>query len=327
MQSPKLPENEFERTRALDELGVVYSPAEARFDRIVRLAKKFFKVNTALVSLVYGDEQWFKARQGMNAPCTPRDISFCGHAILNQSAFVIENALEDERFSDNPLVLGPPHIRFYAGHPIHNRFGVTLGTLCLLHNEPRQFSHEDRKDLRDFAKLVESELSKRAASPVVDDFLAMLDQKQRVGLLEPLTGAWNVKGIEEVFTRELRACRSREFGLSAMKIRLIGYADLHERFGPERVSDILKFAAANIRDCVNESASLGYLGKGEFFLICPFHDHEKHFQTQSDMKYLFAQSLLETQGIQALVEIDISAALIESEPQIAKGAAHWISTL
>lgn len=327
MKSPQIPENEFERTRALDELGVVYSPAEARFDRIVRLAKKFFKVKSVLVSLVYGEEQWFKARQGLNAACTPRDISFCGHAILNDGPFVIENALEDDRFSDNPLVLGPPHIRFYAGQPIHNRFGVTLGTLCLLHNEPRAFSHEDRKDLRDFAKLVEGELAKRAASPVVDDFLALLDSKQRAALLEPLTGAWNTAGIEEVLTRELRACRSREFGLSAMKIRLRGYSDLHERFGQDRVADILKFAAANIRDCVLESASLAYLGKGEFFLVCPFHDHEKHFQTQSDLKFLFAQSLLETQGIQALVEIDINAVLIESEPQIAKDAAHWISTL
>ena len=113
----------------------------------------------ALVSLVDANRQWFKARCGLDATETSRDISFCGHAILGGGTFVIENALEDTRFSDNPLVTGAPYIRFYAGAPLASDDGFKLGTLCIIDDQPRTFDSKDIDLLESFAEMVECELA------------------------------------------------------------------------------------------------------------------------------------------------------------------------
>ncbi|MFM5486675.1 GAF domain-containing protein, partial [Aeromonas veronii] len=118
MQSPVVPDNERLRLDALRRLAILDSPAEERFDRITRMARNMFDVPIALVSLVDENRQWFKSCCGLPVLETPRDISFCGHAILGEELFVVEDAAQDPRFSDNPLVTGEPHIRFYAGHPL-----------------------------------------------------------------------------------------------------------------------------------------------------------------------------------------------------------------
>ncbi len=152
-------ENDARRIEALTALRVLDTPPEERFDRLTRLASQFFNAPIALVSLVDVNRQWFKSCVGLEAMETPRDISFCGHAIVSSEIFVIENALEDPRFADNPLVVGEPHIRFYAGQPLKASDGSLVGTLCLVDRRPRSFSAEDRAVLKDLARIVESELN------------------------------------------------------------------------------------------------------------------------------------------------------------------------
>jgi len=164
MQKPAIPKNESKRQAALRGLNVLDTPAEARFDRITRIAQQHFQVSIALVSLVDEDRQWFKSRQGLDATETPRDISFCGHAILSEDIFYIPNALEDPRFADNPLVTGPPKIRFYAGAPLHAPNGQRVGTLCIIDDKPREFSSEELAVLRNLANDVEKALLKRSSS-------------------------------------------------------------------------------------------------------------------------------------------------------------------
>ena len=114
MISPKVPENEEERLKALYSLNILDTAAEERFDRITRVAKQIFQVPIAVVSLVSNKRQWFKSKQGLDANETPRDISFCGHAILNDNIMIVEDATQDERFLDNPLVQEDPNIKFPA---------------------------------------------------------------------------------------------------------------------------------------------------------------------------------------------------------------------
>lgn len=134
------------------------TPAEERFDRITRIAKRHFGLPIALVSLVDTDRQWFKSNQGLDATETPRSLSFCGHAILGEDIFHVPDALEDRRFRDNPLVTGKPNIRFYAGAPLHAPSGERVGTLCILGSRPRELTAEDCAVLRDLADCVEGEL-------------------------------------------------------------------------------------------------------------------------------------------------------------------------
>ncbi len=155
--APEL-EVEAQRMCALEDLDILDSPPEERFDRITRLAKEIFNVPIALVSLVDSNRQWFKSRQGLDAKETPRDISFCGHAIAHNELFIIEDTLKDARFHDNPLVINEPHIRFYAGYQLKVAGGQSIGTLCIIDRKPRKLTLDERKLLRDLGSMVESEL-------------------------------------------------------------------------------------------------------------------------------------------------------------------------
>jgi diguanylate cyclase (GGDEF)-like protein len=159
LKEPGIPENEALRLATLQSLNVLDTPPEERFDRVTRMAKRMFRVPMALVSIVDENRQWFKSAQGLDACETPRNISFCGHAILGDEIFLITNALNDERFADNPLVAGDPNIRFYAGCPLRAAGGVKVGTLCILDSTPREFDQEDAAALRDLASMVEDELA------------------------------------------------------------------------------------------------------------------------------------------------------------------------
>lgn len=114
MKSPETPRDEETRLKRLRSLGILDTAPEERFDRLTRLAKRMFGVPIALVSLVDENRQWFKSCVGLEASETPRDVSFCGHAILCNEIFIIADATLDERFADNPLVLNEPKIRFYS---------------------------------------------------------------------------------------------------------------------------------------------------------------------------------------------------------------------
>ncbi len=159
MEQPGIPHNESVRLATLRSLDVLDTPPEERFDRVTRMARRMFRVPSALVSLVDENRQWFKSHDGLDATETPRNISFCGHTILGDDILLVPDAQADQRFADNPLVTGAPHIRFYAGAPLRASNGVKLGTLCLLDTKPREFDEEDREALRDLAAMVEDELS------------------------------------------------------------------------------------------------------------------------------------------------------------------------
>ena len=157
MQAPGIPENEEQRLKSLYITGLLDTRDDERFERLTRLARKAFQVPVALISLLDRERQWLLACQGVGVRETPRDISFCGHAILQEGPFIIHDAAADARFHDNPLVTGEPHIRFYAGQPVSLPDGTVAGTLCLIHTVPRAFTDEDIASLRDLACIVEDE--------------------------------------------------------------------------------------------------------------------------------------------------------------------------
>ena len=174
MQKPPIPVDETARLIGLHSLRILDSAPEERYDRITRMAKRLFDVKICLISLVDTDRQWFESRQGLEACETGREESFCGHAILDDETLVVQDASRDPRFADNPLVLGDPYIRFYAGCPIHAPTGHRVGTLCLIDTSPRELSIEDQKMLGDMAAMVEDEL--RVSSHATVDDLTQLEE-------------------------------------------------------------------------------------------------------------------------------------------------------
>ncbi len=147
MHAAELPRNEARRLSALYEHDVLDSPREEVFDEIAELAALLCNAPIALITLVDESRQWFKARTGIAATETARSVSFCAHAILQPDLFVVPDTLKDERFFDNPLVTGPPRIRFYAGAPLVTDDGCGLGTLCIIDHYPRTLTAEQKKTL------------------------------------------------------------------------------------------------------------------------------------------------------------------------------------
>ncbi|OYX04716.1 MAG: hypothetical protein B7Z05_07910, partial [Thiotrichales bacterium 32-46-8] len=155
---PPIPNNESARLQALYQLNVLDTNPEACYDRLTRLTKHLFDVPIVVISLIDRDRQWFKSKQGLDVCETGRDVSFCGHTILSQDIFEITDALLDARFADNPLVVGDPKIRFYAGAPLITQTGFAVGTLCIIDTKPRKLTTDERQALRDMADEVLSVL-------------------------------------------------------------------------------------------------------------------------------------------------------------------------
>lgn len=154
MHAPQLPHDEPERLAALTALDVLDTAPDPVLDGLVQCATAVTGCPIALVSLLDVERQWFKAREGLAATETPRDVSFCGHAILQDELFEIADARLDPRFADNPLVTGEPHVTFYAGMPI-TADGHKLGTLCVIDQVPRRLSAPQRKLLAALARAVQ----------------------------------------------------------------------------------------------------------------------------------------------------------------------------
>ena len=222
MIPPPLPPDETRRLQALRRLGLLDTPAEERFDRIVRMAARTFRVPISLVSLVDGSRQWFKARVGLDAASTARSISFCGHAILTPDTFVVRDALDDQRFADNPLVTSEPHVRFYAGHPLHAPDGSPVGTLCLLDRRARDFSPEERQHLEDLASWVELELN----ALTLQEARTALAQQER--FFELSVDMLCIAGLDGTF-RQLSQAWTRTLGHSEPALRATPLLELvHE---------------------------------------------------------------------------------------------------
>lgn len=149
-----LPAQETERLEKLRSYEILDSLPEETYQRITRLAARMLDMPVAVISLVEGDRQWFKAQVGGNRNEIPREQSFCAHAICQDGVFVIEDTTKDPRFSQNPFVTDYPNIRFYAGAPLRTHDGLNIGTLAVLDNKPRTLSEDDQQNLTDFAAMV-----------------------------------------------------------------------------------------------------------------------------------------------------------------------------
>lgn len=178
MQKPEFSANESERVAALRAAKILDTPPEEIYDRITRLVAHTLNMPVALISLVDVDRQWFKSKVGVDVDETPRDVSFCGHALLGSSEFIVSDAHEDPRFADNPLVTGATNIRFYAGIPLRSIDGYALGTLCSIDHIPRQLSEAQLSILRDLASIAEELIQQRQLTLSTAQLLESLQERE-----------------------------------------------------------------------------------------------------------------------------------------------------
>src|SRR5260370_14209727 len=158
MTSAPIPENEVERLDAIGRYHILDTRSDSAFDDLAALASHICGTPIALVSLVDSDRQWFKARVGLDASETPRDVSFCAHTILAKDSLVVEDTLTDNRFADNPLVTSEPKIRFYAGAKLTTSDGYALGSLCVIDRVPRKLTSPQKEALKALSRQVVAQM-------------------------------------------------------------------------------------------------------------------------------------------------------------------------
>lgn len=252
MQAPAIPEHERQRLDGLRRLAILDSTAEERFDRITRMARNMFEVPISLISLVDEERQWFKSRCGLDAQETPRDVSFCGHAILGEEIFVVEDATRDPRFADNPLVLGDPHIRFYAGTPLHIAGGYKVGTLCLIDRRPRQLDERQRALLMGLAGMVEHELA-----------------AIQLAILDELTGITNRRGFIMLGQKCLQLSHRQGREASLLFLDLDRFKEINDTLGHEVGDDALRQVALLLSRVFRNADIFARLGGDEFVVLLP----------------------------------------------------------
>ncbi|MDB5689554.1 MAG: sensor diguanylate cyclase [Sphingomonas bacterium] len=255
MRNPRLEDDEGGRLAALARLEVLDTAPEQPFDKIVGLVRTVLSVPMAMVTLVDRDRQWFKARQGLDAPETERSISFCTHTIRQQEPLVVGDAREDPRFAGSPLVTGDPFIRAYAGAPLRTPDGYNVGALCAIDTQPRNFSGADLAILTSFATLVVDELELR-----------------QIAIRDQLTGALSRRGFIERCDQEIARFRRYDRPCSLVLLDVDHFKAVNDTHGHPAGDEVLRQIAELCTLTMRPTDPIGRIGGEEFALLLPETD-------------------------------------------------------
>lgn len=252
-----IPATEDDRLAALRRYQILDTGLDATLDRIARVLANTLAVPISLVSLVDAERQWFKAKIGLDVVETPRDVAFCSHAILDRETFVVEDALLDERFAGNPLVVGDPQIRFYAGAPLVTPDGHALGTLCAIDRKPRQLDAREKAILDDLAAL---------ARDHIETYRYATDAAHLL-LSDPLTGLGNRSHARGFFDALLATARRHQRPFVAAYIDCDGFKTVNDQLGHATGDAVLRAVGKALQRSVRSSDLAARMGGDEFLVI------------------------------------------------------------
>jgi diguanylate cyclase (GGDEF)-like protein len=267
VEEAPLPKNEAERLRTLEELDVLDTALEERFERITRMVCHTLNVPIAAISLVDQDRQWFKSIQGLSVPETPRSIAFCAHSILDDKTLIVSDALLDNRFSNNPLVSDNPNIRFYAGSPLTIGDNVHVGTLCAIDDKPRNFDPNEITFLEDLAQMVCTELKTVALSKANQQLATDLKQAERAALIDPLSRLWNRAGGEQLLRREWLIAERKSIPLSVAMLDIDRFKEVNDTHGHGVGDEVIQQVGRNILSNIRPQDAVCRWGGEEFMIV------------------------------------------------------------
>lgn len=264
---PEVPANEEERLQELHSLKLLDTASEVRFDRYTSLVADIFGFPIVLVTFIDSNRQWFKSSCGLNFRETSRDISFCAHAISRHGVMVIPDTHADAAFAGNPLVTGPPYIRFYAGAVVHGPRGQALGTLCTIDHQPRQFNDKQCEQLRQFADLVENEIRHTYDLDILRaavEFSAYYDSLTRLPNRRLLTD--RLAKLIELAESDERQVAVLLFNISELRL-------INQSLGTDSGNEFLVQVGERLRSCCPLGGTVARLQADEFIMA---------FSTDSD---------------------------------------------
>jgi EAL domain-containing protein (putative c-di-GMP-specific phosphodiesterase class I)/GGDEF domain-containing protein len=272
MLDAPIPASERERLQELRSYGILDSASDPAFDDLSALARDIANVPIGIVSLVDENRQWFKSCLGLEAEETPRNISFCGHTILQRHPLIIENALADGRFADNPLVVEPPHIRFYGGFPLIATNGYALGSLCVIDTIPRCLSQQQVQSLQRLARVVVQLMEKRRSEE-------LLAESQRRAVNQPSVGANTTSMF--ISAEQLRSMLNLMISLqerqcfALMQLQLKDLRRIAMAMGDRTANPLRRTLQARLTEVLPADASCCELNDYEWMILLPFANLEE----------------------------------------------------
>lgn len=253
-----IPENEAERLKALHAYEVLDSPPEIDFDVLTRIATKTFHTPAAVVGLLDSNRIWFKSVLGLDVPQLDRQLAFCAYSVMQPgSVLVIEDLLEDERFKNNPLVVEPPFVRFYAGAPIVDPNGYALGTIAVVDIKPRIFDKNDQSLLLDLSVLAMTALENRRRASLLT----------QLALTDYLTGVANRAQFDRALEAELAYAKRSNEAFSVLCLDLDCFKDINDCFGHPAGDEVLCEVASRLKQQLRTEDTVSRLGGDEFGMI------------------------------------------------------------
>ncbi|WP_058535443.1 GGDEF domain-containing protein [Legionella saoudiensis] len=259
-EAPYLP-NEEQRLAAVQKSQMLGTPAEERFDKITRLARRIFNVPLAVIDILGAKVAWVKSAQGVSVVMGVRKDSYCHHTILDEEICVTFDARKDPRFFDS---IYTDTWVFYAGVPIHFE-GERIGVFCIGDNKPRRLSLKQQETLRDLASLVEQELNFHALSEAQVKLAQQNEELERKSRIDPLTHSWNRAAIFDILAMELRNIQNNF--LAILMIDIDCFKEVNDTYGHPAGDEVLNIIVEKIRAVLRPKDALGRYGGDEFLAV------------------------------------------------------------
>lgn len=284
-----LPTNETARLETLHASGLLDSLPEQAYDDTTLLASHICETPIAVVSLIDVDRQWFKSVVGLDVSETPREVSFCAHAILEpHHLLIVPDARLDARFADNPVVVNEPHIRFYAGAPLVTPQGHALGSLCVIDQVPRSLSDSQIRALEALSRQVMAQITLHQQA---QEMAGLNEQLERLSVRDELTGVNNRRAFNIALGREIARAVRYNVPLSLVILDVDSFKSYNDTWGHQAGDAVLRAVGALLPKHLEEMAVAARYGGEEFALILPDTPAEKAVCIAEAVRAAFLQAV------------------------------------
>jgi diguanylate cyclase (GGDEF)-like protein len=261
------------RLANLHSLDPFYTPLEERFERITRLARRALKVPIAAITVVQGGRQWFKSVCGWQVTELPMSKSLCAEVIREGKQMIVPDTLEDLYMMSNPVVCNNPNIRFYAGFPMRDSDGVTVGTFCVMDLKPRKPDAGFAATLCDLGDMAQRELFTIELSNAQSALASKLGEARRQAMFDPLTRLWNRRGAADLLNSALKETAKHDHSVGICLADIDNFKQVNDRFGHQTGDQVLRRVAGSIVASVRPQDIVCRWGGEEFLVIV--HDTDE----------------------------------------------------